>query len=144
MPAAVEEIIHEGNLYALIVRKDFHEPGIHFFTPANFSEQLAYIAHPAGHQIRAHAHRDVSRDVVRTLEVLVVRKGRLRIDLFTPRDEYIESHVVGAGDVVLLAYGGHGFEVIEDCEMFEVKQGPYLGGDDKRPLAPGAPDSVPK
>jgi hypothetical protein len=66
-----------------------------------------------------------------TKEVLIVRKGKLRVDFYQDDRTYIESHVIDEGDVILLAYGGHGFEVIEDCEMIEIKQGPFLGDADK-------------
>ena len=44
---------------------------------------------------------------------------------------FLESRILNQGDVVLLAYGGHGFEMLEDSEMIEVKQGPYAGDMDK-------------
>ena len=34
-------------------------------------------------------------------------------------------------DIILLAFGGHGFECLEEVEMIEIKQGPYLGEQDK-------------
>jgi mannose-6-phosphate isomerase-like protein (cupin superfamily) len=76
-------------------------------------------------------HTPVPREVAYTQEVLFVRKGRLRVDFYGPDQRHIESRVVGAGDVILLASGGHGFEVLEDLEMFEVKQGPYSEHADK-------------
>ena len=41
------------------------------------------------------------------------------------------STILRTGDVILLASGGHGFEVLEELEMYEIKQGPYIGEDDK-------------
>jgi mannose-6-phosphate isomerase-like protein (cupin superfamily) len=131
----VEEVTIEGVVCAVIVRRDFNRPGVHFFTPGSFSQQLAFMSHPTGHRIAAHLHRDVQRDVIRTQEVLVIRKGRLRVDFYDRRQERVDSRTMEAGDVILLASGGHGFEVLEDCEMIEVKQGPYLGDQDKMLLA---------
>lgn len=34
-------------------------------------------------------------------------------------------------DAILLIQGGHGFEVLEEVERIEVKQGPYVGEEDK-------------
>jgi mannose-6-phosphate isomerase-like protein (cupin superfamily) len=129
--AALEQVVHDGTLYAVIVRRNFDRPGIHFFTPGNFSQQLGFMAHPAGHRIKAHVHREVQRDVLRTQEVLLLRKGRLRVDFYSGSGDPVDSRVLEAGDVILLASGGHGFEVLEACEMIEVKQGPYLGDQDK-------------
>jgi mannose-6-phosphate isomerase-like protein (cupin superfamily) len=73
----------------------------------------------------------VTREVQFTQEVLFIRKGRLRVDFYDTRQHYLRSCVLGAGDVILLIKGGHGFEVLEDVEMIEVKQGPYVGEQDK-------------
>ena len=139
----VEEVVVGGVLYALIVRHEFLEPGVHFVTPGNFSQQLGFMAHPAGHRIPAHIHRETQREVRRTQEVLVIRKGSLRVDFYADDGKPVASRVLAAGDVILLASGGHGFEVLEACEMIEVKQGPYLGDEDKRLLKPGAGDAPP-
>jgi mannose-6-phosphate isomerase-like protein (cupin superfamily) len=127
----VEQVVLEGIVWATIVRNEFREPGIHFFTPSNFSQQLGFMSHPAGHRIRAHVHREVSREVRRTQEALFVRSGVLRVDFYDAQGTRLESRTLRSGDVILLASGGHGFEVLEDCEFVEVKQGPYLGDEDK-------------
>jgi mannose-6-phosphate isomerase-like protein (cupin superfamily) len=127
----ITEIRHQGELMAMILSDGFHEPGIHFFTPNTFSQQLAYMRHPAGKVIAPHVHNAVPRAVQYTLEVLFIKKGRLRVDFYDAAKNYLESRVLGAGDVILLATGGHGFEVLEEIEMIEVKQGPYAGDADK-------------
>lgn len=126
-----EQIHHGGVLLALIVRAEFQAPGAHFFTPGHLSQQLAHMQHPAGHVIAAHRHNAIAREVMQTQEVLILRRGRLRIDFYDEQGDYLESRELEAGDVVLLASGGHGFEVLEDVEMIEVKQGPYAGDADK-------------
>jgi hypothetical protein len=127
----VETIGVAGQTLAVIVRGSINVPGISFFTPNDFSQQLAYMQHPAGKQIAAHVHKSVNRAVTKTLEVLFVRKGRLRVDFYTEEHAYVESRVLAGGDVILLVSGGHGFETLEAVEMFEVKQGPYAGDADK-------------
>lgn len=132
----VEKILRDDVLYAIIVRNDFREDGIHFFTPNDLSQQLAYMKHPKGKVIDAHVHLPVKREVHRTQEVLVIKRGQLRVDFYSQEQTYLESRVLGAGDVLLLIAGGHGFEVIDDVEMFEVKQGPYSGDQDKQRFTP--------
>lgn len=121
----------DGTLLAIIVRHDYVKDGITFFTPDDFSQQLAYMKHPAGKNIEPHVHNQVERTVMFTKEVLIIKKGKLRADFYSDAQEYIKSTVLEAGDVLLLASGGHGFKVLEDVEMFEVKQGPYAGESDK-------------
>jgi hypothetical protein len=125
------EIRHRDEILAIIVPHTFNEQGIHFLTPSSFSQQLAYMRHPTGKVIEAHVHNPVVRDTKNTLEVLLLKRGRLRVDFFTNEQTYLESRILEAGDVILLASGGHGFEVLEEIEMIEVKQGPYAGDRDK-------------
>jgi mannose-6-phosphate isomerase-like protein (cupin superfamily) len=127
----IEEIRHDGSLLALIVRAGFASPGIKFFTPDDLSQQLAYMQHPAGKIIAPHVHNPVAREVSFTQEVLFIRRGRMRVDFYGADQRYLNSRILEAGDVILLATGGHGFEVLEPLEMFEVKQGPYAGEGDK-------------
>jgi mannose-6-phosphate isomerase-like protein (cupin superfamily) len=128
---AVEEVVLGGTWFATIVRGRYHQPGIHFFTPPDSSQQLGFMAHPAGHRIRPHVHREVTRDVRRTQEVLFLRKGRVRVDFYGAGRDSLDSRLLEEGDVILLASGGHGFEVLAACELIEVKQGPYAGDQDK-------------
>ena len=127
----IKEIKHQSQLLALIISNKFKESGIHFFTPNELSQQLAYMRHPAGKIIQPHVHNPVPRQVHYTQEVLILKKGKLRVDFYDEQQNYLESHILEAGDVILLATGGHGFEVLEEIEMFEVKQGPYAGDSDK-------------
>lgn len=127
----IEKIEHKGQLLAIILPDKFKEPGIHFFTPDDLSQQLAYMRHPSGKVIQPHVHNPVSRNVHYTQEVLFLKKGKLRVDFYDNDQNYLESRILTAGDVILLSTGGHGFEVLEEIEMIEVKQGPYAGEHDK-------------
>lgn len=126
-----EEIKHKDKLLAIIIPGDFSREGIHFFTPNHLSQQLAYMHHPQGKIIEPHVHNPVPRQVQYTQEVLFLKKGKLRVDFYDEEQNYLESRMLIGGDVILLATGGHGFEVIEEIEMIEVKQGPYAGQEDK-------------
>jgi mannose-6-phosphate isomerase-like protein (cupin superfamily) len=127
----IEQITHNNELLAIIIRRDFSKPGIHFFTPDDFSQQLAYMNHPAGKVIDPHVHNPVPREVHFTQEVLLLKRGRLNVDFYDNQQTYLESRILEAGDVILLAAGGHGFEALEEIEMIEVKQGPFAGEADK-------------
>ncbi len=132
MEKYIEYIRYKENLYAIIIRDEYHGDGVHFLTDGDFSQQMAYMQHPSGKVIDAHVHHHEQRKVIQTQEVLVIKKGVLRVDFYTLEEKkYFGSILLRAGDVILLSYGGHGFEVIEDVEMVEVKQGPYLGDKDK-------------
>lgn len=136
MSETVERILHDGELLAVIVRDEFKQPGISFFTPGELTQQLAYMCHPAGKVINPHVHNPVPRSVAFTQETLIIKRGRLRVDFFDNAQNYLESRELKKGDVILLIKGGHGFEVLEEIEMIEVKQGPYAGDQDKTVFAP--------
>ncbi len=127
----IKQITHNDKILAIIIKNNYSKDGVEFFTPDDFSQQLAFMSHKKGKKIDAHTHNVVPREVNYTKEVLVIRKGKLRVDFYEENQNYIESHTIKQGDVILLAYGGHGFEILEDCEMIEIKQGPFLGVQDK-------------
>jgi hypothetical protein len=130
-PAAHEAICFNGRTLAVIVSNRFHEPGVKFFTDDRASLQLGSMSHPAGKIIAPHLHNPIPREVRHTQEVIFIRKGKLRVDFYGDDRAYLESRTLEPGDVILLIEGGHGFEVVEDVELFEVKQGPYAGDMDK-------------
>jgi hypothetical protein len=53
------------------------------------------------------------------------------LDLYTDDQVLLCSREVVSGDVVLLLSGGHGFHLLEDTVLLEVKQGPYVGLQEK-------------
>lgn len=132
----IEHIAKDSRLLALIIRAGFEKDGIEFFTPDDFSQQLAYMRRPTGYVIQPHVHNPVAREVLYTKEVLFIKSGVVRVDFYTDEQVYLESTILRPGDVILLAYGGHGFEILEKAEIIEVKQGPYAGELDKTRFAP--------
>lgn len=134
MQSFIDEVKFDGVVAAIIVRRDFNPDGIQFVTPDDYSQQLGYMRRPAGYVIQPHIHLHVEREASLTQEVLYVRKGRVRVDFYREDETYVESREISTGDVVLLSRGGHGFEMIEESELIEIKQGPYL--DDKRRFTP--------
>ncbi|MCF8345863.1 MAG: hypothetical protein K9G38_01520 [Bacteroidales bacterium] len=97
---------------------------------------------PEGYVIPPHVHNPVSREVQFTKEVLFIKSGKVRVDFYDDDQNYLESRLLQQGDVVLLAFGGHGFEMLEDSEIIEVKQGPYAGEADKTRFSPVSNDLI--
>ncbi len=128
----MEIIKKKDRILAYIIRDDHQCDGVDFITPNEYSQQVAYMHHPTGKIIDAHVHNAVHRSVIFTQEVLFIKKGTLRVDFYDEYEDYLESRVLNSGDVLLLVSGGHGFKVLEEIEMIEVKQGPYSGDQDKK------------
>ena len=139
---SIEVVKNLDQTIGIIIRGNHRAEGIQFFTPDVFSQQLAYMNRPQGYVIPPHVHNPVKRDVVWTQEVLFIKSGKVRVDFFTDGRHYLESRIVSAGDVILLAAGGHGFEMLEPTEMIEAKQGPYCGDQDKTRFEPVPPEKV--
>lgn len=134
--ASIEKISDPaGKLLAIIIPSEYSAQGIEFFTPNELSQQLAYMNRPAEYVIEPHVHNPVPRSVEYTFETLFIRKGKVRIDFYDDNRRSLENRVLKTGDVILLAYGGHGFTMLEPTEMIEVKQGPYAGDRDKTRFA---------
>lgn len=132
----LETVSFDGQDFAIIIRRDFSQPGVHFFTPDSYSQQLAYMEHPAGKKIQPHFHNDVTRSITLTQEVLMIQSGILDVHFYCSQMRFLDKRRLYAGDVILLCNGGHGFEVIEEVKMIEVKQGPYCGDQDKTRFDP--------
>ena len=127
----MQSISDDSGLLAVIIRADFQADGIVFATPNELPQQLGYMKRPAGYEIDPHVHVLKRYDVQYSSETLFIRKGKVRIDFYSEDRQYLSSEILMAGDVVLLSRGGHGFEMLEESEIIEVKQGPYESDNDK-------------
>ncbi len=115
-------------LLAVMIKSRFNKNGIQFFVPDGYAQQLGYMKRPKGYVISAHIHTSIQRKISMVQEVLFIRNGKVRIDFYDKKKHYVESRVAGQGDVVFLASGGHGFEFLQDSQIIEVKQGPFIKG----------------
>ena len=122
----VEKIYHKKKLYALIVRAKFRKKkGISFFTPNDTNQQFGYMNHDKGHLIKPHKHKKRATKIFYTTEVIIIFKGSLRVDFYDQKQKYLFSKIIKEKDIIMLVHGGHGFKVLKNVEMIEVKQGPY-------------------
>jgi hypothetical protein len=118
-------------ILAIILRDNYKSEGISFFTPNDFSQQLGYMNRPKGYKIDPHLHNRIKRKIEYTNEVLLIKSGKVRVDFYDENKNYFESRMLNKGDVILLVQGGHGFEMLEQSEIIEIKQGPYVDDNDK-------------
>jgi mannose-6-phosphate isomerase-like protein (cupin superfamily) len=113
------------------VRANFDNKGVNFVTTDDMTQQLGFLSHPKDKEIPPHVHLEFKREIYTTQEVLIIKKGKIQVDLYTPNQTYVESKTLYEGDVIVLVHGGHGFKCLSDVEMIEVKQGPYVNNNDK-------------
>ena len=127
----IENISNNKQILAIVLRSSFKQQGIKFFTPKEFSQQLGYMNRPKGYEIKPHLHNKIQRKVEFTNETLLIKSGKVRVDFYDNKKNYLKSKILLTGDVILLVSGAHGFEMLEESEIIEIKQGPYQDDTDK-------------
>ena len=134
----IEKVKWQGKTLALILRGGFDNEGVNFVTDENSPLQVGILKHPHGFKIKPHIHRASRRIIDSIQEVLHVEYGRVGVNFYNASGEQIGSAVINMGDTILLIAEGHGFDMLEDSKMIEVKQGPYEGVErDKKLLETG-------
>jgi hypothetical protein len=128
---AVETIALHGKTLACIIRRELEPEKTTFLTPSDFGFQLGFVVYPRGGEAVRHVHRPLERHLVGTPEALVVRKGRCEVEIYSDDRELVATRELRTGDVMLRVGGGHGFRMLEDTVLLEIKQGPYTGLDEK-------------
>ncbi len=123
----IEKIEWQGKTLALVMRSSFAPDGVNFVTEADNPLQLGVLRHAGGTRIKPHVHLESPRMIKSVQEVLYVVSGRVVVNLYSPGQKEVREVTLETGDTILLISGGHGFTVLEDAKIIEVKQGPYSG-----------------
>ena len=127
----VERINWNNRPLAYIIRASFLPDCTTFLTPPEFKQQVGYIVYPAGGEVARHVHRPLEHHLVGTSEVLIVKKGHCLIDIYSDDQQLVATRELYPEDIMLMVGGGHGFRMLEDTILLEIKQGPYIGPDEK-------------
>lgn len=128
----IEKVKNKKDLYAIVIRSNYRKKkGINFFTPNDLNLQCGFMKHKKNYIIKPHLHQKRSNKIFYTSETLIILKGKIRIDFYDIKKKYLFSKILKAFDIILLIKGGHGFKILSDCEMIEVKQGPFMFSKDK-------------
>jgi mannose-6-phosphate isomerase-like protein (cupin superfamily) len=128
---SIERIAHNEQVLCILIRASLLPDQTTFMTPPEYKQQVGFVVYPKGGEITRHTHVSLQRHLVGTSEVLIVKKGRCLIDIYNDAHDLIASRELNEGDLMLMVGGGHGFRMLEDTILLEVKQGPYTGLDEK-------------
>lgn len=71
-----------GKVLCHIIRSQYSPKSTEFYTPDSYSQQLGIIKYPKESSIKPHYHNELAREVFYTQEVLVIRKGKVKVNLF--------------------------------------------------------------
>ncbi len=127
----IEILEYKGKPLTYIIRSDVYPEITTFLTPPEFKQQVGYIVYSSREEIDRHFHRPLERHIIGTSEVIIVKKGRCLIDIYNDGHELVATRELMEGDLMLMVGGGHGFRMLEDTVLLEIKQGPYTGEDEK-------------
>lgn len=130
-PPLIEHFESNGRTIAYVIRSAFSPERTTFPTPSELNFQVGFIVYPAGGEVPRHVHKPIERHLDGTSEVIVVKSGRFWLDVYDDDRVLVATRELQTGDIMLMVGGGHGFRMIEDTVLLEVKQGPYTGLDEK-------------
>jgi hypothetical protein len=125
MNEPIELIHYQGHSLAYIIRAAYLPECTTFLTPPEFKQQVGFVVYPAGGEIARHFHLPLERHLVGTAEVILVKKGSCLLDIYNDERELVATRELHPGDLMLMVGGGHGFRMLEDTVLLEIKQGPY-------------------
>lgn len=123
----VEHITWHDQHVATIIRDNYKPDKTTFVTPDSYYQQAGFVVYPQGGKVKRHSHLPLQRHLVGTPEALMVRKGKVEVDLFSLDKEFLGTWTLDQGDLILLVAGGHSCRCLEDTVLLEIKQGPYTG-----------------
>ena len=123
----METIKHKDKILSIIYRDDDWTEGLNFITPNELFVQVGSWWYNKGKKLTSHVHNDFERSAMRTQEMTYVKKGSMRVLLYDEEHNYLQDFILNEGDLAVFAYGGHGYEILEDnTKIIEAKNGPFV------------------
>ena len=118
---------HNGKILSIVYREEDWVEGLNFITPDNLFIQVGSWWYQKGKKLDSHIHNEFSRKATRTQEMVYVKRGSMRVILYTEGKEYYDEYILKTGDLAVFVYGGHGYEILEDgTQIIEAKNGPFI------------------
>jgi hypothetical protein len=128
---SIETISHQNQALCILIHASYLPDQTTFLTPPEYKQQVGFVVYPKDGEVIRHTHRPLERHLVGTSEVILIKKGRCLLDIYNDARELVATRELGLGDLMLMVGGGHGFKMLEDTVLLEIKQGPYTGLDEK-------------
>ena len=123
----MKKIEHNGKIIAIIYKDDDWVEGLNFITPDSLFLQVGSWWYQKGKKLDSHIHKEFDRVSSRTQEMTYVKSGSMKVTLYDEEMQYFDEFILMEGDLAVFAYGGHGYEILEDnTKIIESKNGPYF------------------
>ena len=118
---------HDGKILSIVYRDEDWIEGLNFITPNEMFVQVGSWWYNKGKKLDSHVHNEFARTAIRTQEMTYVKKGSMRVLLYDEDKNYLEDFIIKEGDMAVFAYGGHGYEILDDdTQIIEAKNGPFI------------------
>ena len=121
----------KSNICGILVKKEAHFQSLNFLTNPKDEFQLGVMNRGPESPVFKHKHNSISRNIKKTSEFLLIRSGEALLTIWSEDNELIDNYVLNAGDSILLISGYHEINFLSDCQILEIKQGPYEKNLDK-------------
>lgn len=109
---------------------DSKNGGLNFFSNDDEFIQVGFWGYDSGKKLLAHIHNEVEHKVYWTQEVLFIKKGRIKAQIYGTKENFVEEFEAVAGDILIMLRGAHGYDILENgTQVLEVKNGPYVGAE---------------
>jgi len=123
----MKTIKHNDQILSIIYRDGDWTEGLNFITPNELFVQVGSWWYDKGKKLASHVHNDFERSAMRTQEMTYVKNGSMRVLLYDEEHNYLQDFILNKGDLAVFAYGGHGYEILEDgTKIIEAKNGPFI------------------
>jgi len=123
----METIKHNDMIIAIIYRDNDWVEGLNFITPNDLFIQVGSWWYQKGKKLDSHIHNNFDRVAKRTQEMTYVKKGAMKVILYDEEQNYLKDFILKEGDLAVFAYGGHGYEILEEnTKIIETKNGPFI------------------
>ncbi len=121
----VEYIEYKKEKYAVVVRSNYVNKPIDFFTDNDNEFQMGMFTRDTGYRVEPHKHICDPFKIHLVQEFILVKNGKLKMEFFSSKGEKYNETILNEGDSVLTIKGGHSIIFLEKSSILEIKQGPY-------------------
>ena len=119
---------YNEKIFSIVYRENDWVKGLNFITPDDLFIQAGSWWYDKGKILDSHTHQEFERKASRTQETVYVKSGKMKVKLFDEQHNFLEDYILNQGDLAVFAYGGHGYEILEDnTQIIETKNGPFTG-----------------
>tara|TARA_E500000081_G_C5814269_1_gene210580 strand:- start:93 stop:518 length:426 start_codon:yes stop_codon:yes gene_type:complete len=129
---SVENITYNNQLYASYFNLENISDGLEFLTQDDSFIQVGTWNYKKGKILDAHFHNEFERKAYRTQEVVYVLKGAIECSIYTTKGKFIYSKTINENTLIIQYQGVHEYEILEDSQIIEIKNGPYFGPEKDR------------